>query len=417
MYNILCVDDTEENLYTLEEIFTQYNIIKANNGIKAIDILHRESIDFILMDVTMPDLNGFKTAQLIQSNKNTKNIPIMFLTTKKDDETIKNAFKYGIDYLSVPFNKFELKSRVRSHLGHIKVQKSLEKQIIFNQSVLDSQKNIIFIHDDNGLVNANKSFFEFFRVSSIEEFTNNYNNVPDLFMEYENYFSLHVLNNDKPWLNHISKRENVQYNVLLMNYNSFEPETFIIDVNPITYSDKFVVTLTNTTSLMTKSKQFEIKATYDNLTKIYNRSKFNELVTEHYNLFNRYGDDLCLAIFDIDYFKQVNDLHGHIVGDETLIKFSKVINDSIRVTDIFARWGGEEFTLLMPKTNIKNAFYVVDNLRKLIENTEFKTIGNKTCSIGVTQFKKGDTIDQALLRADEALYEAKESGRNKVCKR
>lgn len=236
-------------------------------------------------------------------------------------------------------------------------------------------------------------------------------------MEYENYFSLHVLNNNKPWLNHISDRANVQYDVILMNFNTFEPETFIIDVNPIPYSDKFVVTLTNITILTTKSKQLEIKANYDSLTKIYNRNKFNEFIQLHYDLFTRSYEDICLAIFDIDFFKQVNDEYGHLIGDEILISFSNIINDSIRKTDIFARWGGEEFTLLMPKTKINDAFFVVDNLRKSVEEYNFKVVGNKTCSIGITQFKDGDTIEEILIRADEALYESKETGRNKVCKR
>jgi len=419
MYNILCVDDTEANLFVLESLFeskiNEYNIILANSGTKALKTLLKEPIDLILLDVMMPELNGFETAQLIQSNKKTQKIPIIFLTAKKDKETIHNAFKYGVDYLSKPVDEDELLIRTASHLAVIELQSKLEKQISFNQSVLDSQKNIMFVHDDNGLVTANKGFYSFFNVKTIEEFHNTYGSVVSQFMEYENYFSLSGLNNSVPWLSELSSKENTQYSILLLNHNTFEPETFVIDVNPIENSDKFVVTLTNITSLTTVSKKYEMKATYDVLTNIYNRSKFNECIEEQHKLFSRYGGDLCFAIFDIDFFKKVNDVHGHIIGDKTLITFAQIINESIRNTDVFARWGGEEFTLLLPHTQIENASLVVENLRKLIEKVDFKHIGQKTCSIGLTQFKDGDTIDTVLIRADEALYEAKESGRNKVC--
>jgi len=419
MYNILCVDDTEANLFVLESLFEtkkeDFNLILVNSGIQALKILLQESIDLILLDVMMPELNGFETAQLIESNKKTIEIPIIFLTAKKDKETIREAFKYGVDYLSKPFDEDELFSRVKSHLEFITLRKKLEKQITFNQSVLDCQQNIIFIHDDTKLLNVNKSFYSFFNVKSIEEFTCTYGTISSQFMEYESYFSLNGLNNSTPWLSELSSKEHTQYSILLLNHNTFEPETFVIEVNPIENSEKFVVTLTNITTITTRSKKYEMRATYDVLTNIYNRSKFNECIDEQHKLFTRYDGNLCFAIFDIDFFKQVNDIYGHVIGDKTLIIFAQTIEEQIRNTDVFARWGGEEFTLLMPHTKIDDAYFVVEKLRKLIENIDFKTVGQKTCSIGLTQFMQGDTVDSVLVRADEALYEAKESGRNKVC--
>lgn len=419
MYNILCVNDVEANLLELELLFEskseKYNLTLAKNAESALAILLQKSIDLILLDVMLEDFNGFEIAQLIESNNEIQKTPIMFLIEKKDQITIQNVFKYGVDYLLKPFDKNVLFTRLASQLEVNQLHEKLENQITFNQSVLDSQKNIILIHDDNGIVNVNKSFYTFFCVDSIEEFNNTYGSIASQFMEYENYFSLSGLNNSVPWLSELSSKENTPYSILLLNHNTFEPETFVIDVNVIENSDQFVITLTNITSIITQSKKYEMKATYDLLTNIYNRSKFTECIEEQYKLFARYGGDLCFAILDIDYFKKVNDIHGHVVGDETLITFAQTIEENIRNTDVFARWGGEEFTLLLPCTNVENATFVVDNLRKLIENVDFKTIGKKTCSIGLTQFKKGDTVDSVLVRADEALYEAKESGRNKVC--
>ena len=419
MYNILCIDECSSNLLVLKTLFDSYedyNIITTSNPDKVIDILLNEKIDLILLDVIISGTNGFEIAKQIQANSEIKDIPIMFVTTKKDKETIHNAFRYGVDYLSKPYDEFELMTRIQTQISLIHKTKQIKEQIEFNQSILDSQHHIIFIQDDNHILKANKSFLKFFDVKSVDEFNSRYNNIADLFMEYENYFSLNVLNSNKFWCDVISNDKNSsEYNILIMDISTFTPKAFKIDVNTIDNTDKFVVTLTDITTLTTKSKQFENKATYDALTNIYNRSKFNELLAEHYELFKRYDEPLCFAIFDIDFFKKVNDTYGHVVGDETLIKFASTIENAVRATDIFARWGGEEFTLLMPQTNLEDGFKVVDKLRELISKTPFKTIGNKTCSVGVTQFRKGDSVDSVLIRADEALYEAKESGRNKVC--
>lgn len=421
MYTVLCVDDTPANLLVLESLFedynTEYKIITVQGGYEALEVLLKVSVDLILLDVMMPEIDGFQTAQLIKTNKLTKNIPIIFLTAKRDDQTIEKAFEYGVDYLSKPYDERELMARVESQIKLVDVQKKLNQQILFNQSVLDSQKNIMMIHGDDGVISANKSFLEFFSVNTVEEFSKNINCISELFMEYDNYFSLHILNGNKVWVDAISNSKENEYNVLIMDTNTFEPRAFKIDVSSIDNTDKFVISLTDITAITTKSRRFENKATYDALTNIYNRSKFNEELEEHYNLFKRYKHPLCFAIFDIDFFKQVNDTYGHVVGDDTLITFSKTIDEAVRSTDIFARWGGEEFTLLMPDTNIEDGFKVVEHLRELIENVTFKIVGQKTCSIGITQFKESDTIDSVLVRSDEALYEAKESGRNKVCLR
>jgi diguanylate cyclase (GGDEF)-like protein len=419
MHTILCINNNEVNLTELTSLFManeeRFNLKLVKTREEAIEILVEDSIDMILLDTMFDENNGFQTAKLIKSDNKINHIPIIFLTEIKSEEIIQNVFNYGVDYLLMPLDKNVFFSRIKSQLEVVQLHEKLENQISFNQSVLNSQKNMILIHDDNRLINANESFFSFFCVETTEEFTNTYGSLVSQFMEYENYFSLSDLNNSVPWLSELSSKENTPYSILLLNHNTFQPETFVIDVNPIGNLDKFVITLTNITSIITQSKRYEMKATYDVLTNIYNRNKFNDCLDEQYKLFARYGGELSFAIFDIDFFKQVNDVFGHVVGDETLITFAQTIEKNIRNTDVFARWGGEEFTLLLPCTKLEDATFVANNLRKIIEEINFKTVGQKTCSIGLTQFKKGDTVKSVLLRADEALYEAKDTGRNKVC--
>jgi len=419
MYNILCVDDTHANLFILESLFesysSKYKIITASSGEKALEVLLSNKIDLILLDVMMPYLDGFETAKLIKANTKTKDIPIIFITAKKDHETIKSSFTYGVDYLSKPYDESELFTRIEVQIDHIEMNRKLEEQLSFNQAILDSSKNILFIQDDFGVVSVNKSFLDFFQVKNVEEFNKNHDNIMELFMEYENFFSKHILNDGQSWLNKLSYNKNKEYNILIMNPSIFEPNAFQIYVTPMENSDKFVVTLSDVTKLTTKSKVFENKATYDSLTNVFNRSKFNDVFNLEYQTAKQNNHPLSFAIMDIDFFKKVNDNYGHIIGDETLIKFAQTIQNKISRTDTFARWGGEEFVIALSGLDIDAAFPIVDSLREEIQNTVFKEIGSVTCSIGLTELRENDTIDEILIRSDEALYEAKQNGRNKVC--
>lgn len=128
---------------------------------------------------------------------------------------------------------------------------------------------------------------------------------------------------------------------------------------------------------------------------------------------NRHKEELSLIIIDIDYFKQVNDTYGHLVGDMVLIQLSKIISDNLRISDIFGRYGGEEFLIICPKTNKNSAFILAEKLRMIVKDFEFNKVGYKTISIGIADLKRDDTIESLFEKADEALYEAKNSGRNK----
>ena len=152
----------------------------------------------------------------------------------------------------------------------------------------------------------------------------------------------------------------------------------------------------------------------DPLTSIYNRRKFNELLTFEIERSKRYKTGLSIIMCDIDDFKNINDTFGHDVGDNALKIFSSRINDNIREVDMLARWGGEEFMILMPNANIDSASSVAEKLRKIIEETRIKKITSFTASFGVTNLNENDTTETFIKRVDDAMYKAKRTGRNKV---
>jgi len=154
----------------------------------------------------------------------------------------------------------------------------------------------------------------------------------------------------------------------------------------------------------------------DDLTGIFNRKKFeNELRTE-LDIYHRYQNPSTLVIMDIDHFKSVNDEHGHPVGDQLLIEVSALIQGQIRNTDVFARWGGEEFILLLRYALLDQAVDIAQRLRSRIGQQDFCDGLHITCSFGVSQMRPGDSLASLVQRTDELLYQAKEQGRNRVKK-
>lgn len=165
---------------------------------------------------------------------------------------------------------------------------------------------------------------------------------------------------------------------------------------------------------VTDKKELEFSSSHDSLTKTYNRKKFDEILHYEIDQYHRYNDPFSLAIFDLDNFKNVNDTYGHQVGDLTLFESVNLIKSVLRESDVLARWGGEEFTLLLPNTNTTQANLVVEKIRQLIQNHNFQSIKGLTISCGLSEITQKDTASSLIERIDKALYKAKDDGRNRV---
>ena len=176
----------------------------------------------------------------------------------------------------------------------------------------------------------------------------------------------------------------------------------------------FISTGKDVTEETMLNKEIERIATVDQLTGIYNRHKFEELFMIESERFRRFSQPLSLILIDIDHFKGVNDTYGHDVGDKVLVQLSAIVQESIRKIDIFARWGGEEFLLLCPGTDIENVRKLAEKIRQSVENTSFPVVGKITISLGLSGFHSDDSFNELFKRADQGLYYAKEHGRNQV---
>jgi two-component system cell cycle response regulator len=159
-------------------------------------------------------------------------------------------------------------------------------------------------------------------------------------------------------------------------------------------------------------------ATTDGLTKLYNSRSFYSQLELEVDRYNRYKHPLSLLLLDIDNFKEFNDNFGHLEGDKVLVRFSQIIKSCLRTNDSAYRYGGEEFTVILPETNGDEAKTVAQRIRSSLESEKFKPIPDKnakiTISIGVTQYFPKEELSAFIRRADKAMYLSKKNGRNRV---
>ena len=283
---ILAVDDTVANLDILIDLLKGYDVIEATCGVEALEIVAEEEIDLILLDIMMPDMDGYVVCRKLKEDEKTRAIPIIFITAKTDEDAIEKAYDTGgVDYVTKPFKPKELLARVRIQLAH---QEMIEK--------------------------------------------------------------------------------------------------------------------------------LEFMASHDPMTGIYNRRKFFELASRE---FNENSENLYAAMMDIDKFKKINDTYGHPAGDRVIKAVTAVISENIDEGSVFGRLGGEEFAVVCRHPDPECVVERLELIRKKIEQLEVRSESGElircTISEGVALADKTiGNLDELLLRADEMLYEAKGSGRNKT---
>lgn len=190
----------------------------------------------------------------------------------------------------------------------------------------------------------------------------------------------------------------VRCNKVLQEDGSYEYQCILINVQDIKEHEKALMSM----------------AVTDRLTGVFNRHQLDQVVLEELNRSERYGGPLSLIIADLDHFKRVNDTYGHDVGDDVLVDTAHQLQGSIRQSDTLARWGGEEFAILLPGSTLSGARVLAEHLREVLEGYEHPAVGRVTASFGVAERQEGESYENWFKRADKALYKAKHQGRNRV---
>ena len=289
----------------------------------------------------------------------------------------------------------------------------LSDQKKFINTILDIQPNMIFIINKTESIFANKFLLDFFDCRNLKEFQKKYFCLAQTFIQEELFFHLGKIDDNSTWIDNILKLNSEKRIVSILHPTTKTTKVFNVSIVELE-DEQYLISLTDISDTILKQIQLENKSTHDKLTGAFNREYFESHKNLIINEYTKENHLLIFSILDIDFFKKVNDTYGHDIGDKVLKQFVQIIQNSSRNDDLVIRWGGEEFILLLKINSIDNAKKVLENIRKTIAQTSFEKVEHITCSIGATVYKENETIEDSFKRADKALYEAKNSGRNKV---
>jgi diguanylate cyclase (GGDEF)-like protein len=435
---ILLVDDLPENLQLLSELLTQlgYTIRSVTSGRMALKTLSVKQPDLILLDIKMPDMDGYEVCTAIKADERLRDIPIIFISAMDDVLDKVKAFAVGgVDYIAKPFQIEEVVARVESqliiqrqkHILKTEVKKRQEAEEVLYQSraLLSSVLNtaldgIAALQAERDLQTGHITDFRCLVINPIiakvfqrsrEELIGK--RVFKKFIQrinvdfFENFIAIVETGEPLEADFYYLMGESSRFHFVAVKLG----DGFAITVRDITTRKKMEL------ELQQANHELQLLAHVDGLTKIANRRYFDEFLDREWQRLSRTGQPLALLMLDVDYFKPYNDFYGHQGGDDCLTKIAQAVQKSVsRPADLVARYGGEEFVITLPETDLAGAVTVAEAIAALaIPHQLSKVSDTVTVSIGIAcltstpDFSPDDLINQA----DKALYLAKQQGRNR----
>lgn len=280
------------------------------------------------------------------------------------------------------------------------------------EDALNTQNKILVICDGQHIKYVNQRFLDFFGYHSLQEFSAKHEDINDLFIAEGLFYNTAQLNDNQSWIDNILKLSQKQRVVGMLSKN-LEPHSFKIDIVEFD-STNYLVTFTDISADMEQQISLLKAVSTDQLTGANNRQYFENNISRIIKEANRSSKKIGIIMADIDHFKQVNDTFGHAAGDEVLKAFVNMLKLSLRTDDWVIRWGGEEFIILTLVQKNEDIKIIADNLRERVSQTYVEPVGGITASFGAALMAPQESIDQLIGRADKAMYQAKQAGRNRV---
>jgi diguanylate cyclase (GGDEF)-like protein len=427
--SVLYVEDENDVREFTSKLLTSLlrKVYVAQDGQEGLKIFeeNKDDIDLIISDINMPKMDGLSMCEAIK--KINHEIPLVITSAHNDTNFLRRSIEIGVTtYAMKPIDLYQLMESIIKAMEPIILKKKLielnlsleskiEQEINKIKSILDAQDNIIIVTNKEEITNVNKKFLDFFGVDNFDEFIKSKKNIFDFFQEEFGFITKEQITKQESWIKYIKDLHEIDR---IVKIKSALEEEKIFAINVDYYENKddyYVFSLTDITKLKEKFNLLEYQASHDKLTGLFNRNRFDEIYTKEIKRTKRYNNELSIIIFDIDDFKMVNDTYGHQIGDEVLKEIAKITLNGVREQDINVRWGGEEFLILLPQTNLTGALTVASKIKSAIKEHIFTDKSLKiTASFGVSQLLEEDDEVSLISRSDKLLYEAKKTGKDKV---
>ncbi|WP_419887380.1 diguanylate cyclase [Neobacillus niacini] len=406
-------------LYVEDEVFSREKLLRILNRRfsdvhVAIDgeegfLLYKQHLpDLIIADIKMNSMSGLEMIQNIR--KHNKKAQIIVTTAQDDNETFIHCIDHSVNqFILKPIDLDRFLLAIQKSVQQIQHEKELCKQNLLTRALLETQDHVLFIVEHGHLVDFNHAFSSFTGIEDTNSLHKS-NLVANLFVEDPNYF---YPKDKENWIDEFFQTEK-NYAKVMWKSQTDKQGIYLMKASHNTGDEQILFVCTEISALEEEYKKNEILSSMDPLTRSLNRTKFEELLSSEIRRSERYNHPFSIILMDIDYFKNVNDYFGHQKGDEVLVTISTIVQQRIRESDVFARWGGNEFILLTPETNSQGAMVLAESIRSLINHFAFPEIGSVTCSFGVAEFSVGKSKRELISEVDQARYQSKIKGRNCV---
>ncbi|MEA1918932.1 MAG: diguanylate cyclase [Campylobacterota bacterium] len=279
------------------------------------------------------------------------------------------------------------------------------------QKLLDAQHSIVIITNGKKIIDANKQFLDFFSFTSLSAFQKRHECICEYFEVDDKFFHLEKVPKGEHWTTTLTNLPHKEH-IVAMRDTMNKQHVFAMAMNQ--FDDNHILSFSDISDTMTEHFSLEQKVTHDKLTDAYNREYFNKIFPLYLQDSASKNLKLGIVFFDIDHFKAVNDTYGHNRGDVVLKHLVDIVHNNIRQNDVLVRWGGEEFLLIIEVKNLESLHKIAENLRIIIASERFEEINTLSCSFGITLAQTNESQKDTIERADRALYQAKNEGRNCV---
>lgn len=382
----------------------------AGDGAEGLETYRDQQPDIVVTDISMPHMDGLDMAAAIKKLDAT--VPVVLVTAHNDTEFFLRSIDIGIDgYVVKPVAAETLLGLLTRLAVQLQATRAASARSRLFQFTLDINPNFIVTLGAGEVDYINRTFLDFLGAASLEDLRDGGHDGRLLEVDGRRHDAA-----DFSWAVHIDSRPDVTHQAVFLPLpgTADRERTFLLSAAEFPELDRRLVTFTDITPLAEERRELLLRAATDALTGIANRAGIDESLARELHWAVTHHLPLSVIMFDIDHFKIINDTHGHQAGDAVLAALTGLVAANVRNHDIVGRYGGEEFLIIAPETELAEGLGLAERLRTAVEGHLFPAAGRVTCSFGVAALQAGETAGTLLSRVDDALYGAKNAGRNRV---